>query len=186
MGCRRYLRIGRVALLAEERQSPGQRTSPSVLDRVAEPFERGRLADDTMVEMLAFGGGPFEQLRRAVDGRAFFVAGDEESSPNPRTGAFARRIVARQRERGREPALHIAGAASVEHAIRSTSAANGSKRQRAAISRWNHIGVAGENEIGREPSRSAHRGSARPAFAGCGEGYKSPRRKPAPASRSRR
>ena len=51
------MRIGGVALLAEQGQTAGQRAAASVLDRVPELFEAGWFADDAMVEIF----GPFPQ-----------------------------------------------------------------------------------------------------------------------------
>ena len=73
------VRIGDVALRAMQRQPPGQRAAPAVLDRVAERCDAGRLADDAMVEGFAARQRPVEQLRRAVDRRPLLVAGDEKA-----------------------------------------------------------------------------------------------------------
>ena len=124
------MRVGDVALVAVQNEPPGQRTAPAVLDRVAERRDAGRLADDAVIEAFAPGERPIDELDRAVDRRAFLVAGDEEAD---RAEKAAPGDEAQSgRHAGGEPALHVAGAASPELARRATSPENGSKRQRDA------------------------------------------------------
>src|SRR5208282_1126962 len=107
------VRVGDMALAAVQDEPPGQRSAPAVLDRVAERLDAGRLADDTMIEAFASGERPADQLDRAIDGRAFLVAGDEEADRPPKCPPGDE---AQGGRRGRrEPALHIAGAASPEN-----------------------------------------------------------------------
>src|SRR6185437_15549855 len=71
--------IGGMALTAADRDPPVERAAPAVLDRVADRFDGGRFAEHAMVETLAFGERPVDQLDRAVDRRTLLVAGEEEA-----------------------------------------------------------------------------------------------------------
>src|SRR5690606_21852599 len=48
----RQMRIGDVALDSLDGQATGHRAAPTVLDHVAERVDRGRFADDAVVELL--------------------------------------------------------------------------------------------------------------------------------------
>ena len=68
-----------MALTAANRDLSVERAAPAVLDRVGHRLDRGRFAQDAMVEYLALGERPVEELDRAVDRRTFLVASDEEA-----------------------------------------------------------------------------------------------------------
>ena len=102
--------IGDVALLADERQPAGQRAAPSVLDRVAERRLAGRLAEQASVESFAARQRPVDELDRAVDGRAFLVAGQKEA--DRALERAARDEAQGGGERGGDAALHVGGAAA--------------------------------------------------------------------------
>ena len=66
----RQVRVGDVALHAEDAQLAAERAAAAVLDRVADALDRGRLADDAVVEADAALDQPVADARRAVDRRA--------------------------------------------------------------------------------------------------------------------
>ena len=62
-----------MALHALDRQRAVQRSAPAVLDRVAKPLGRRRLADDAGVDALAARAQLVHDRGGAVDRVAFFV-----------------------------------------------------------------------------------------------------------------
>ena len=137
-----------MALAAVDQEPAGQRAAPAVLDRVAQRADGGRLADDAMVETLAFHQRPFEELDGAVDRRAFLVAGDEEAD---RAGE---RLLGDEAQGGGcrrgEAALHVASAAAPELTVGDFG------RERieppaCRVAGRDDVGMAGEGEIGLSP-----------------------------------
>src|ERR1700722_2280795 len=108
--------VGDMALLADQRQSPGERTAPRMFHHIAELFAARRLAENAMVETLAFRPGPVEQLGRPVDGDAFFIAGDEKRD-RALERSFAGDVAQRRGDRSGDAALHVARAATPDHAV---------------------------------------------------------------------
>ena len=97
-----------------------------------------------MVEALAARVRPFQQLDRAVDGRAFLVAGDEEGD-SASWRAVPLQIGERGGDGGGEPALHVDRAAAPEHVVGDL------RRERieapaGRLARRHHVRVAGEHE----------------------------------------
>ena len=98
-----------------------------------------------MVEAFAPGERPVEELDRAVDRRAFLVAGDEEADralkrppgDEPQGGG----------DRGGDAALHVAGAAAPELAVGDLGGERIEPPSRGVAGR-DDVGVAGEHEIG--------------------------------------
>ena len=89
------VRIGDMALHARHRDPHVDRAAPADLDDVAQPILGGRLADQDHVGPDAARRHPVHDRRRAVGGRAFLVAGDDQAER-------ARMIrVARRRRRRR-------------------------------------------------------------------------------------
>ena len=92
-----------------------------------------------------------QELRRAIDGRALFIPGNEETH---RAGERLCVDEAQRRgDRRRNSALHVAGAPAEEHAVRHfrgerivTPARN--------VSRRHDIRMAGEDQIGLIPSEA--------------------------------
>ena len=76
----RQVRIGDMPLHAAHGQSSRQRAAPAVLDRVAEPLDRGRFADDAVVDRFAARAQGLDDPRGAVAWRV----------PPRRTSAAAR------------------------------------------------------------------------------------------------
>jgi hypothetical protein len=72
------LRIGDVPLFAADNQMAVERTATAHLDGIAHRLLIARLAQDAVIEFLAALGGPFQQLGRAIDRDAFFVAGNQK------------------------------------------------------------------------------------------------------------
>ena len=68
-----------MALTPVQREPSRQRTAPSVLDRVAERRDAGRLTEEAVIEAFAPLERPLDQLDRAVNRRAFLVAGHKEA-----------------------------------------------------------------------------------------------------------
>ena len=111
--------IGDMALLAGNDQPSGQRAAPAVLDGVAERGDAGRFAEQAMIEALASRSRPVQQFDRAVDGGPLLVAGDEKA--DRALESAARDEAQRGGQGGGEPALHVAGAASPDLAVRESA-----------------------------------------------------------------
>ena len=78
-GIVRLLGIGGMTLAAFGNKRAVERATPADLDHIAKRIAARRLADDAMIEALALLIGPTQELFRAIDGRAFLVAGDEKA-----------------------------------------------------------------------------------------------------------
>ena len=98
-----------------------------------------------MVERLPLGERPVEELDRAVDRGAFFVAGDEEAD-RARERALGDEAQGGG-DRGGDAALHVAGAAAPELAVRDFARERVEPPERLVAGRHD-VGVAGEGEIG--------------------------------------
>ena len=72
------VRIGDMALRARHVDPHVDRAAAADLDRVAEPVDRGRLADQDHVGADAALVQPVDDPRRAVGGIALLVAGDQQ------------------------------------------------------------------------------------------------------------
>ena len=141
----RDLRIGDMALAAVDCEPSIQRAAPAVLDRVAERADACRLADDAMVEKLTPRQRPVEKLDRAVDRRAFLVAGDEKAE---RSG---KRPLGDEAQGGGhscgDAAFHVARAAAPELAVGDLGR-EGIEPPARDLAGRDDVGVAGEDEIG--------------------------------------
>src|SRR5271170_5680143 len=138
-------RIGDMALAAADREPAVKRAAPAVFDRVAERADAGRLADNAMVETLAPGERPVEELDRAVDRRTFLVAGDEEADR-----ALKRPLGDEAQgcgHSGGDAALHVAGAPAPEFAVGNLGCER-IKPPALNIAGRDDVGMAGEGEIG--------------------------------------
>ena len=104
-----------------------------------------------MVETLALAKRPVDELDRAVDGRPFLVAGQEETdracerSPGDEAQGGG--------DGGCDAALHVAGAAAPELAVGDLGRERVEPPAR-LVARRHHVGVAGEGEIGPRLSES--------------------------------
>lgn len=67
-----------MTLHALDHHPPRQGAAAAVADGVAKNQRRGGLADDGVVDLLAFGFQPLDHAAGAIDGRAFLVAGDQQ------------------------------------------------------------------------------------------------------------
>ncbi len=111
------VRIGDVALLAGDDQHAVLRAAAADLDGVAELVDVARLAQHAMVELFAARGRPFQELGGAVDRDAFLVAGDQERDRALRLAAVRGEMIERRRDLAGDRALHVDGAAAVQHAV---------------------------------------------------------------------
>jgi hypothetical protein len=101
-----------------------------------------------VIELFTPFGGPFEKLHRAVDGDAFFVAGDEKRDRALRLSAGRAEMVEDRRSRASDAALHVDGATAIKHAIDHFA---GKRRMVPCriIAGRDHIGVASKDEMRR-------------------------------------
>ena len=86
---------------------------------------------------------PFQHLDGAVDGGAFLVAGDQEAQ------RAVQRVLGQMlgdaRDEGGDGTLHVAGAATIQHAVPHFAA----ERVFPPVGgpHWHDVGVAGEAEV---------------------------------------
>ncbi len=140
------LRIGGVALTALNDDGGGEAAAPADLDLVAEGLATRRLTDDRRGELLAGGGGPRQKLGRAVDRRAFFVAGDQEGDAAAEIYAAPLNKPCGGADHCSDAALHVGGAASVKHAIGGFGGKR-SMRPVGFVARRHDVDVAGKGEM---------------------------------------
>ena len=76
----RKMRIGDVALDAFDNQLAGQAAATAILDHVAEALDRGRFADDAVVNTLATRLEGLNDGNGAVGGVAFFIRGEQQGN----------------------------------------------------------------------------------------------------------
>ena len=95
---------------------PLMRAAPAVLDHVAGALDRGGLADDAVVEPLAARLELFADHHRAIDGRAFFVAGEQEGDRQAGVGLRGQKFFDGH-DHGGQRGFHVAGAAAVQLAV---------------------------------------------------------------------
>ncbi len=143
-GIAREVRIRDVALLPLDRQRAREAAAAPVLDHVAQPVHRGRLADDAVIDRLARGGQPFDDAHGAVDAGPFLVGGQQQRDRARRIGVRGEERLDRDDE-GRQRALHVGGAAAVQPAV----ALGRDERVGAPLierPRGDDVGVPGEGE----------------------------------------
>ena len=136
-----------MALAALDTERAIERTATADLDHVAKCVLARGLADDAMIEALAFFIRPAQELFRAIDGRAFLVASDEKTNR-----AFVRSmpggIGASGGGEGGDSALHVGRAAPPDRAIGQF------RRERieapaSGIPHGDHIGMPRKDEVRR-------------------------------------
>ncbi|GJE43160.1 hypothetical protein AEGHOMDF_2339 [Methylobacterium soli] len=137
------VRIGHVALAPVDRELAGERAAPADLDHLAEAARVGRLAEQAMVEALAAGTRPIQELHGAVDRRPLLVAGDQEADRAAEIRAAPRDEFEGARQHAGDAALHVGGAAPVEKPILHRSG-EGTVPPRRDGARRHHVGMAGE------------------------------------------
>src|SRR5262249_56746326 len=105
---------------------------------------RGRLADQRRIEMIAAIASPLDQLDRAVEPRAFLVAGDEQrqraawfpgAEKNERSG-----------DEAGDAALHVDGSPPIERAA-VDDAFEGWMQPACLVTGRHHVGMTGEDEV---------------------------------------
>src|SRR5262249_47446924 len=111
------LGIGHMALPPGDHEHAVERPTAADLEGIAERLRIGRLTEDAMVESLAALGRPSEKLHAAVDGYASLVAGDEERERTFGCAAGGAQMIERGGQEAGDAALHVDGAAAIEHAI---------------------------------------------------------------------
>jgi hypothetical protein len=106
--------------------------------------DRGGLADDAEVELLAALFQLLADDHGAVDARAFLVAGDQQAMPMGRIGMCGQELLHRHREGG-DRGLHVGRAAAVQLAVAVAGheGVAGPLLQRAG---GHDVGVAGEHQ----------------------------------------
>ena len=112
----RELRIGDVALHTLDGQAPAERAAPAVLDHVAAARERSRLADDAVVELLTARLQRLTDDDRAVVGRAFLVAGQQQRNGERRLRVCGQKFF-QCHDEGGDRGLHVAGAAPIQATV---------------------------------------------------------------------
>ena len=116
----------------------------AVLDHVARALDGGGLAHNAPVQALAALAQLFDHDLGAVNGRAFFVAGQQQGNVESGRGRGLQKFFQRHDEGG-DGGFHIAGTTAVELAV----AVHGHKGRAAPLlerAGWHHIGVTGEDE----------------------------------------
>ena len=155
IGIGRAVRVGDVALHARHVDPHVDRAAAADLDRVAEPVDRGRLADQDHVGPDLALVQPVDDPRRAVSRIAFLVAGDQQRQ---RAGVSAR--CARSRRRRRRSRSSCRWRRARPAGRPRSVAANGSPVQPSpggTTSRW-----PGEAEMRRAGSADRHHVLGRP------------------------
>ena len=115
-GITHQVRVGDVALLAEHGERAVERSAPAVLERVAQCLYTRRLTHQTAIDLFAARLQPFNYLHRAVHRRAFLVGGDEQAD-RALVVRMLRDKILDGRDKRRQRALHVGGAASVQEAV---------------------------------------------------------------------
>ena len=138
------VRVGDVPLQALDGELAAHRAASAVFDGVAEPHDRGRLADDAVVQHVATRGQGVADFDRAVKRRAFFVAGQQESDRQRGLRVRGQKLFHRHHHR-RDGAFHVGGTAPVQHA----AALRGCERRAVPLRQGagrHHVGVACEDQ----------------------------------------
>ena len=74
------MRIAHMTLSAMHNKPTRERATPPDLDHIAQMLWIGGLTQNAMIKPLALRMRPFEQFHRAVNRRAFFIAGEKKSN----------------------------------------------------------------------------------------------------------
>ena len=142
----RAIGIGNMALLAVDDQRAGERTPAADLDAVAELGHVARLAQHAMIEFFAALGRPLQKFDGAVDGDVLLIARDQERDRALRLAAVGRQMFQHGGDRAGDAALHVDGAAAVQHAVLHLAR---ERRQRPCrlVAGRHHVGVAREHKV---------------------------------------
>lgn len=105
-----------MALHAMNGNRAGERTAPPDLDHVAKRVRVGWFTDDRCIPAFAALFCPFEQFHRAVDGRAFLIAGDEKGNAALDVAMLFDVAGNRGHETG-DAAFHVHRATAIHHAV---------------------------------------------------------------------
>jgi hypothetical protein len=142
------MRVGDVPLHPADLDFGIETAAPSDLDRFAEAFRVGWLADQAMIWPLASLFHPLQHLARAIDGNTFFVAGNEQADRAVDLSPASLGIIRCGSNEAGNGALHIAGAPAVETAVRDLRG-EGRMGPELLIARGHDIGMPGKAEMRR-------------------------------------
>src|SRR6185295_6406739 len=143
------MRVGDVPLHPADLDFGIETAAPSDLDRFAEAFRIGWLANQAMIwPLVSLLLHPLQHFARAIDGNTFLVAGNEQADravdlSSPRLG-----IIRCGSNKAGNGALHIGGAPAVEAAVGNLC---GERRMgpQLLIARRHDIGMPGKAEMRR-------------------------------------
>lgn len=136
--------VGYMALLADNLQKAAEAAPAAILEGIAEALVTGGLAHQTPVDLFPPGLQGLDHPRRAIDGGAFLVAGDEKGNGAGMVRMVADKVLGRGHH-GRDLALHVAGATAIKEAVTDLRL----KGVRVPVlpgTGRNHVGVTGETE----------------------------------------
>ncbi len=136
-----------MALDAVDGEPRRDTAAPADLDHLAQALRIGRLADQAGIQRLALFLQPLQHPDRAVDRRAFLVAGDQQADGTVEFATLGQES-RDGRDKGADSALHIRRAPAVENAVRDL----GPEGRLAPAGRFadrDHVDMAREAEIRR-------------------------------------
>jgi len=143
--------IGDVALRAVHGDPGVQAAAAADLDHVAELHRAGRFAHETEIRDLLVLDHPVQHAHGAVDRVGFLIAGDQQADRAVRKSDHRcgprRQKLCHGGDEGGDTALHVAGAAAVEHAVVDL----GAERIMTPVRRADRhdVGVPGEADVWR-------------------------------------
>jgi hypothetical protein len=153
----REMRVRDVALHAFDDELARERAAAAILDHVAGALDRGRLADDAVIELFAARAQRFDHFHGAIRRGPFLVGSKQESDRAAVLGIFANEAVHGFDESG-DRRFHVRRAAPIQDAVADH------RLERIAFplldrSGGNDVGVSGKNEQRLRPA------AARPQIA---------------------
>ena len=139
-----FFRIGDVTLAPLHRDHTVQAAATTNLDGVAKMSRIGWFTDQAVIQALSGLGNGLEQFLRAVDRRAFFIAGDQKSDGAFRMATFGQ-ITRHTGDHRGERALHVRSSAPPEDTFLQCGIKRG-VGPAVFRARGNHIGMTGKAE----------------------------------------
>lgn len=138
------LRVGDVTLHTLHRELAAHAATAPVFDHVARALHRGGFAHDAPVQTFTPGFQGLADLDRAVQRRAFFIAGEQEGDVDQRRWLRGHKLFTRHHHGGQRR-FHVAAATAIQHAI----AVGGGERVVGPLLNWpggHYIGVTGKHQ----------------------------------------
>src|SRR5690606_28796111 len=86
------MRVGHVPLNTLHRQYAPQRAAPAILDDVTDLAGSGGFAADAPGDLGVSGFEPLNRLDRSIDGRTFFIAGNQKTDAAAMVGMLRYKI----------------------------------------------------------------------------------------------